>query len=78
MRKKFLRLSLLSFLLAVAAFVLTYFFFHYVTSSGITTVWQAKSGKPFIAEMIGDLCVLFLFSGILSLGAAFVFDDKGK
>ena len=78
MRKKLLKFSLISFLISVAVFVINYFFYHFVTDEGITFTFHEEPGKPFVADLIGQLGVLFLFSALVSLIAAFVLCDKDK
>ena len=65
MKKKFEKLSSWSFMLAVVLLALSFVMFHFLTDSGFTTVFQQEAGKPFVTEMMADLGVLFLFSGIL-------------
>lgn len=73
MKQKFKKLSSWCFLLAVVLFALSYVMFHFLTDSGFTTVWHPEAGKPFITEMVGDLSVLFFFSGILCRMIAGIF-----
>ncbi len=63
---KFLKLSLIFTVIALLSFALTYFFFHYVTDDGITSVWQQEAGKPVVTYMIGAFAVLNFFSGVTS------------
>ena len=66
MKQKFRRFSNISFIWSVSIFVLSFFFYHYVTVDGrITTVFQDEAGKPFVALLLSILGVLFLFSGIV-------------
>ena len=77
MKNKFLKLSLVMLICALFVFAFNYFFFHFVTDSGITLTWQPEAGKPFVAEMISTLGVLFLFGSAASLMTALIiFDDK--
>ena len=76
MRKKLLKFSLISFIISAVVLVINYFFFHFVTDEGITFTFHEEAGKPFVADLIGQLGVLFLFSAIVSLIAAFVFCEK--
>ena len=78
MRNKLLKLSAVQGGIAVFIFVVNYFFYHFVTDDGITTVWQPEAGKPFVADLIGNLGVLFIFGSILSLLCAFILFDKNK
>lgn len=65
MKQKFRKLSVWSFVLAAVLFALSFLLFHFLTDSGVTTVFQQEAGKPFVTEMAADLGVLFLFTGIL-------------
>ena len=79
MRKRLFKLSLWQGIIAVAVFIINYFFYHFVTDEGITLVWQPEAGKPFVADLIGNLGVLFIFGSIITLLVAFiVFDKKEK
>lgn len=77
-KNKFLKLSLYSFISGIVVFVINYFFYHFVTDEGITTVWQPEPGKPFVSNMIGVLAVLFIFASIICLFISFIFFDKNK
>ena len=77
MRQKFKKLSNWSFVLAAVLMAVSFVLFHFLTDSGFTTVFQAEAGKPFVTEMVADLGVLFLFSGILCrLIAGIFFPEK--
>ncbi len=78
MKKKLLRLSMWQGIIAAGIFVINYFFYHFVTDSGITLQWQAEAGKPFVANLIGNLGVLFIFGSIVSLLCAYIFCEKNK
>lgn len=77
-RKNCMKLSLCSFISSAVVFVINYFFFHFVTDSGISTVWQPEAGKPFVADLIGQLGVSLLFLAIASLMIALIFFPKEK
>ncbi len=77
-KSKLLKLSLASFIAGLLTFVVNYFFYHFVTDKGITTEWQEEAGKPFVAELIGELGVLFIFAAIFCLIAAFVICGKSS
>ena len=66
-RKNLLKLSLYSFISSAVIFIINYFFFHFVTDNGISLEWQPEPGKPFVADLIGQLGVLMLFLAIASL-----------
>ena len=76
MSKKLLKLSLIFLICALCVFVINYFFFHFVTDDGISLKWQPEAGKPFVADLIGQLGVLFIFASAVSFICAKVFDDK--
>ena len=75
-RKKFLQLSLITFLIGVFVLAVAYFFFHFVPVEGITLTWHPEAGKPFVTELIGNFAVLFLFASVMSLLIAFLFCEK--
>ena len=76
MRKKLLKFSLISFICSAVVFAINYFFYHFVTDEGITFTFHEEAGKPFVADLIGQLGVLFIFAAAASLIAAFVLCDK--
>ncbi len=77
-RKNCMKLSLCSFISSAVVFVINYFFFHFVTDNGISAVWQPEAGKPFVADLIGQLGVSLLFLAIASLMVALIFFPKEK
>ena len=79
MKNKLLKLSLWMIICAAIIFVINYFFFHFVTDSGISLTWNPEPGKPFVSNLIGNLGVLFIFGSAVSLMLALiVFDDEKK
>ena len=79
MKNKLLKLSLWMIICAAIIFVINYFFFHFVTDSGISLTWNPEPGKPFVSNLIGNLGVLFIFGSAVSLMLALiVFDDEEK
>ncbi len=78
MRKRLFKLSGISAILSVITFAFNYVFYHFVTDEGFTTVFQEEAGKPFVADLIGQLGVHFLFFSIAALLVAFVCFDKEK
>ena len=66
-RKNLLKVSLYSLIISAVIFVINYFFYHFVTDDGITITWQPEAGKPFVADLIGQLGVLMLFLSIATL-----------
>ena len=77
-RKKLLKFAAWQAGIGALVFAVNYFFFHFVTDEGITTVWQPEAGKPFVADLIGMLGTLFLFGAAISLLGSFIFFDKQK
>ena len=77
-KQKLLKLSLITLLIGLAVLAIAYFFFHFVTDSGVTLQWHPEAGKPFVTDMIGQLGVLFLFSSAMSAISALVFFDEDK
>ncbi len=75
-RKKLFKLSLVTLVIGLAILVINYFFFHFVTDTGISLQWHPEAGKPFVTDMIGQLAVLFLFSSAMSAICALVLFDK--
>ena len=76
MRDKLLKLSLWQVIIAAFVFAVNYFFFHFVTDNGISLTWQPEAGKPFVADLIGQLGVLFLFGAVFCLLCALILCDK--
>lgn len=71
-QQKLIKISIISFIISIVFFVFNYFFFHYFTEDGFTTVFHEEPQKPFVSERIGELAVLFLFFAIISLIIALV------
>ena len=71
-KNKLLKLSLFSIIIAIIVFIINYFVFHFITDEGITLIWQEEAGKPFVANLIGTLGVLFVFFSIICLLSSFV------
>ena len=76
MNKKFCILSVSSFVLFILISIFTYFLYHYYTPNGFGTVLQTDPTKPFITFLFGILATLFLFSGIISLLIALIFNKN--
>lgn len=72
-KKNFLKLSLITFITGLVVLAISYFFFHFVTDSGITFVWHPEAGKPFVTQLIADFAVLNLFVSFVSLLIALIF-----
>ena len=78
MKQRLLKLSMWQGIIAAGIFVINYFFYHFVTDYGITLVWQPEPGKPFVADLIGQLGVLFLFGSVICLLSAYILFDKNN
>ena len=78
MKKKFYKLSIISFTIGAIILLLTFFCFHYVTDDGITLVWHEEAGKPFVTYMLGVFGVLFVFCSVISLLITIIFIEKEK
>lgn len=77
MKRKLMKLSLITLIIGIALIAIAYFFFHFVTDEGITLTWHPEAGKPFVTDMIGQLSILFLFSSAISFISAHVlFGDE--
>ena len=72
------KFSLILLLIGLAVLAIAFYFFHFVTDSGITTTWQPEAGKPFVADLIGNLGVLFIFGSAVSALCALVLFEKEK
>ena len=75
-KEKLLKLSLYLFIVSLIVFVINYFFYHFVTDTGISLTWNEEPGKPFVANMIEMLGVLLLSYNILCLIITFMFYSK--
>ena len=73
MKKKFLKLSLITLIVGVVFFALAFFCFHFVTDQGITLTYHKEAEKPFVSELLGDFGVLNLFASFISLLIHFIF-----
>ncbi len=77
-KQKLLKLSLITLIIGLCILAIAYFFFHFVTDSGISLQWHPEAGKPFVTDMIGQLATLFLFASAMSAISALVFFDEDK
>ena len=75
-RKKIFKFSLINLAIGIAVLAISFFFFHFVTDTGITTVFQKEAGKPFVTMLIGVFGVLFVFASAISAIYALVFIDE--
>ena len=77
-KQKFLKLSLISIITAIVVFIINYICFHFLTDEGFTLIWQEEAGKPFVANLIGQLGVLFVFFSAICLMIALVIYKEEK
>ena len=75
MKKKVLKFSFISAVIGVCVLLISYFCFHFVTDEGITFVWHAEAGKPYVTLLIAIFGVLFMFAAAISLLYALIFCD---
>ena len=76
MKKKFLKLSLITLIVGILFLVISFFTFHFVTDQGITLVWHEEAGKPFVTELIGDFAILNIATSFITLLIALVFFNE--
>jgi amino acid transporter len=78
-KKRLVQLSICSLICGVVGCVVSFFFYHFVSAEGLQ--WQKEAAKPFVAEMLGDLSVLFVFAGLFCLLVSWIIygkDDETK
>ena len=76
LRKKLNKLSITCLIIAIVVFIINYFVFHYVTDAGITLEWQPEAGKPFLADLVGQLGTNMVFASIISALSAKIICKK--
>ena len=76
MNKKFLILSICSFIFSFTIHTFTYFLYHYYTADGFSTVWHEEPLKPFVTLLFGIWGTLFLFSGVTFLLVSIIFNGR--
>ena len=77
MKRKFLKLSLVSLLIGIVVLMAAYFCFHFFTDE-ITLVWHAEAGKPVVTFLIGVLGVLFVWASAMSAFISVIFFKNEK
>ena len=77
-RKNLMKISLITLIIGLVVLTIDYFFFHFVTDEGITLIWHAEAGKPFVTDLIGTFGVLFLWTSAITLILALVCFKKEK
>lgn len=79
MKKKFNRLSLVSFILALTVFAFTFALYHYMGPEGsFCNEWREEPVKPFVTLLFGIWGVTFLFSSVISLVIGNIFFSENK
>ena len=79
MRKKCMILGVVSFVLALAIFVWTFYLYHYLSPEGVfTPMVREAPGKPFITYLFGIWGVTFLFASVMSVLIGLIFYPKEK
>ena len=78
MKKKFLKLSLITGLVGLFMLIVSFFTFHFVTDAGITLIWHPEAGKPYITELFGDFAILNLAVCFVSLLISAIFFKEEK
>lgn len=76
MGKKFLKLSLITFIVGVVFLVLAFFAFHFLTDTGISSIWHAEAEKPYVTELLGDFGIINIAVAFVSLLIYFIFYKK--
>ena len=67
MKKKFLKLSLITLITGVLCFIIAFLAFHFLTKQGISAVWQSTAQKPYVTELIWDFAILNIATSFVSL-----------
>ena len=75
-KKNILKLSKITLIIGLIVLAIAYYFFHFVTDDGISLVWQPEAGKPFVADLIGQLGVHLLSAAVISLMISIIFFPK--
>lgn len=75
-KRNLYKLSIILVIIGVLFLILSYFMFHYLTDTGITTVKQEEAGKPFVTHLVGNFGVLCIFGGLFSFLFGYICLDK--
>ena len=78
MRNRLFKLSLISLAIGITVLGIAFFFFHFVTDTGVTLTWQSEAGKPFVTLLIGIFGVEMIGVSALSLLSALILFPKDK
>ena len=67
MRKKFNKLAICSFVIALAIFAFTYLLYHYgAPEGGFSPVFRVESAKPMVTWLFAIWGTQFLFAAVIS------------
>ena len=75
-RRSLYTLALITLAIGLVLLGIAYYFFHFVTDSGLTLTFHEEAGKPFVTMLIGVFAVHFLSASALSALAALVFFEN--
>lgn len=79
MRRKFDRLALCSFILALAIYVFAYILYHYLSpAGGFSPVFLTEPTKPFLTLLFGTWGVCFHFASVMSFLIGRIFFPRGE
>ena len=78
MKKNLIKFAIINLCIGLFLLAFTYFFYHFVTDTGITFVFQPEPGKPFVSNLLGFFSVLFIWSSVTCFLASAVFFKKEK
>ena len=72
-KKKLQQLSLYLIIAGLVVFAFYYYVFHFVTDDGFTLTFHEEAQKPFVADLIGQLGVLLVFSSFFTFLCSIIF-----
>ena len=79
MRRKCFLMAAVSFVIAIAIYVVTYFMYHYMGADGsFGTVFHGSPGKPLVTVYFGIWGVMHQFAAVTSFLVGFIFFPKEK
>lgn len=79
MRKKCFLMAIVSFVMALAIYLFTYYLYHYLRPDGsFGTVFQSEPAKPLVTFYFGIWGVMHQFAAIVSLLIGVIFFSKEK
>ena len=77
-KKKLQQLSLYLIIAGIVVFAINYYVFHFVTDDGFTLTFHEEAQKPFVADLIGQLGVLLVFSSFFTFLCSIIFYNNNK